>query len=98
MTYRVRIDRVRRLDDNSIAIEYTEGKDSQIGIQRSKRGLILPAMTRNQVARAMEESYDPEQMILIALTDWLGTTDPLRSLEGKVVTVDATTPVKITTV
>lgn len=97
MTYRVRIDRVHRTDDNGIAIEYTEARDTQIGQDRSKRGLIFPQMTRTQVARAMEASYTPEQMLLIALADWLGTTDPLRSLEGKVITVDATSASKVST-
>ena len=95
MTYRVRIDRVRRTDDNGIAIEYTEARDTQIGQDRSKRGIVFAQMTRNQVARAMEASYNPEQMLLIALADWLATTDPLRMLEGKVITVDATSASKI---
>lgn len=98
MAYRVRIDRIKRTDDNSIAIEYTEARDTQLGAQRSKRGLIFPHMTRNQVAAAMEASYNPEQMLLTALADWLATSDPLRSLEGKVITVDATSLSKITIV
>lgn len=97
MTYRVRIDRVHRTDDNSIAIEYTEARDTQIGQGRSKWGLVFPQMTRGQVARAMEASYTAEQMLLIALADWLGTTDPLLSLEGKVITVDATSVSKVST-
>ena len=95
MTYKVRIDRVRRTDNNGIAIEYTEARDTQIGQNRSKRGLVFEQMTRAQVARAMEASYNPEQMLLIALTDWLATIDPISSLEGKVVTVDATAAIKV---
>ena len=95
MTYKVRIDRVRRTDDNGIAIEYTEARDTQVGQNMSKRGIVFPQRTRNQVAREMEASYNPEQMLLIALCDWLATADPLRTLEGKVVTVDATAAIKV---
>ena len=90
MTYRVRIDRIRRLADNSVAIEYTEARDTQLGAERSKRGIVVPQMTRGQVARAMEASFGPEQMLLLILADWLGTADPLSSLAGKVATIDAT--------
>ena len=95
MTYRVRIDRIRRLPDNSIAMEYTEARDSQLGAGRSKRGLIFPPMTRNQVAQAMESSFTAEQALLLALSDLLGTGDPLSSAAGKVVTVDATAANKV---
>lgn len=93
--YRSRIDRIRRLADNSIHIEYTEARDTALGATRSKLGIVIPQMNRTQVARAMEASFTPEQMILIALCDWLGTADPLQSMVGKVVTVDATAATKI---
>lgn len=95
MTYRVRIDRVRRLPDNSLHIEYTEARDTQLTADRSKRGIVIPQMNRAQVARAMESSFNAEQALLIALCDWLGTTDPLSSMAGKVVTVDATAANKV---
>lgn len=96
MTYRVRIDRVRRLPDNSVAIEYTELRDAQLGAERSKRGVVVPQMTRAQVARAMETSFGPEQMLLLILADWLAAADPLSSLAGKVATIDATAATKVT--
>lgn len=95
MTYRVRIDRIRRTEDNGVAIEYTEARDTQIGQDRSKRGIVVPQMSRAQVARAMESSFGPEQALLIILADWLATTDPLRTLERKVITIDATSAQKI---
>lgn len=96
MTYRVRIDRVRRLPDNSVAIEYAEARDTQLGAERSKRGMVVPQMTRGQVARVMEASFGPEQMLLLILADWLATAEPLSSLAGKVATIDATAASKVT--
>lgn len=95
MTYRVRIDRIRRLADNSVAIEYTEARDTQLGADRSKRGIVIPQMNRAQVARAMEESFNLEQALLLILADWLGTADPISSLRGKILTVDATAATKV---
>ena len=93
--YRVRIDRIRRLADNSIAFEYTESRDAQIGKERSKRGMVIPAMDRADVARAVESSVTQEQAVLFALADWLASSDPISSLAGKVVTVDASSPTKV---
>lgn len=93
--YRVRIDRIRRLADNSIAIEYTGSRDAQIGKDRSKRGMVIPAMDRADVARAIESSVTQEQAVLFALADWLASSDPISSLVGKVVTVDASSPTKV---
>lgn len=95
MAYRVRIDRIRRLPDNSIAVEYTEARETNLGAGRSKRGLILPHMTRNQVANAVESSFNAEQAVLLILSDWLGTANPLSSVAGKILTVDATAAEKV---
>lgn len=95
MTYRVRIDRIRRLPDNSVAVEYTEARETQLAVGRSKHGFVIPQMNRAQTARAMESSFTAEQMILLILTDWLGTANPLASLAGKVATVDATAATKV---
>lgn len=94
--YRVRIDRIRRLPDNRIVVEYTEARDAQLGAGRSKRGFVFEQMNRTQTVRAMEASFHAEQCIMIALTDWLATADPISSLNGKVVTVDATAVDKVT--
>lgn len=95
MTYRVRVDRIRRLPDNSVAMEYTEARDATLGAGRSKRGIIFPQMTRAQVALAMESSFTAEQALLLILSEWLGTADPLSSVAGKVCTIDATTAEKV---
>ena len=94
--YRVRIDRIRRLPDNSVQVEYTEAKEGPLVAERSKRGLVIPQMNRATTARAMEDSFNPEQMILLMLIEWMRTTDPLSSLAGKVATVDATAATKVT--